>query len=201
MIWNLILRSALQAADGAGKRADDRRRSERIRVAGEVRLAEQVADAAVEHRKLVVAQVLDDARDVPLQHRLVHRDGLDQRQLGRVDLREVGLRRRAVGDALVDELAQLALELRHQRRAFALERAARVEEQLLLLADVGLVRAVHQHVPDAIEDLPERRRQARDRHVAAFAQNAREFLRRLAPRRPAQWSARSRQWAPAPRHA
>ena len=88
------------------------------------------------------------------------------------------------GDAVVDELAQLPLELRHQRRrARALQRAARVEEHLLLFAHVGLARAVHQQVADAVEHLRERVRQpmtARSRQSSRiFAQFARRAGRRV----------------------
>jgi hypothetical protein len=114
-----------------------------------------------------------------MQHRLVHRQRLDQRQVGGVDLGKIGLRLRFAGDAIVDELAQLPLELRHQHRPFALERFAGVEEQLLLLADVGLAGAVHQQVSDAVEDLRERRGQPSDREIPALVQDPRDFPRRL----------------------
>ena len=67
------------------------------------------------------------------------------------------------------------LEVRHQRRALALDRAARIEKELLLLADVGLARAIHQHVADPVEDRAERRRQARHGEVPALAQDPVDF--------------------------
>ena len=83
---------------------DDRRRRQRIGRRLEVGLAQQVADAAVELAQLVVAEVLDHAHDVARRHRLVHRLGVDQRQLPGVDGREVGLGLDLAADALVDQL-------------------------------------------------------------------------------------------------
>ena len=51
-------------------------------------------------------------------------DGVDERELGRVDLGEVGLGGGVAGDAGVDVLAQPPLEFRHQlRRARSAARA------------------------------------------------------------------------------
>ena len=93
MIWNLILRSALSVCTASEKAPTIVAGTERIALVGEVGLAEQVTHAAIQDRELVVAQVLDHARDVAGEDGLVHRRGLDQRELGRVDLGEIGLRR------------------------------------------------------------------------------------------------------------
>ena len=89
-----------------------------------------------------------------------------------------GLRLGLAGDAIVDELAQLPLELRHQRRPLAPERSARVEEHLLFFAHVGLARAIHQQVADPIQNLRERGRQALDRQVPALVEDPRDLRAR-----------------------
>jgi hypothetical protein len=81
----------LDLAQRVGERVDDRLGRQRIVERLEVGLVEQVAEPAVEQRELLVAGVLDDARDVAGDHRLVHRRDVDERELGRVDVREVGL--------------------------------------------------------------------------------------------------------------
>ena len=53
-------------------------------------------------------EVLDDARDVAGEHRLVHRRGFDQREVRRVRLGEVGLVGRLAGDAVVDRCGAAA---------------------------------------------------------------------------------------------
>ncbi len=159
---------------------DDALGRERIAVGLQVRPAHQVADAAIERLQLVVAEVLDDARDVAGDHRLVHHLGVDERQVADVDLGEVRLGLLLAGDLLVDALTEPALELRHQRLAFGRQGRAGVQEQLLLVADVGATGAVHQHFADLVQDRRERREQACHREIPAVA----EDLRGVARRRP-----------------
>jgi hypothetical protein len=60
------------------------------------------------------------------------------------------------------------------------ERFAGVEEQLLLLPDVGLARAVHQQVGDPVENLRERRGQPIHGEIPTLVQNPRDFAGWLA---------------------
>ena len=89
-------------------------------------------------------------------------------RLAASDLGELGLVGYLAADAVVDRAAQLLLELGHQRRALALQRVARVEEQLLLLAHVRLAGAVHEQVADAVQSSARRKSSgaeiARSRH-------------------------------------
>ncbi len=170
----------LHAVQRLGKRVDDRRRRERIRVRAEVRAAEQIAQPAVQCLQFVVREVLDDPRDVADEHRLVHRRRLDEGQvlrirLGKVDL-FVGLARKTV----VDRTPQLLFELGHQRRTLAFQRVPGIEKELLLLAHVGLVGAVHQQFADAVHHLRERDREARNREIPAIAQDLRGLARHRA---------------------
>jgi hypothetical protein len=134
----------------ARKSADDDRGAERIAVGAEVRLPEQVPHAAVQDRELVVTQVLDDARDVAGEDGLVHRGGLDQREVGGVHFREVSLRRRLAGNALVDQLFQLTLgaAIRAGRSPFRVPRASR---KSCCSSNVRLAGAIHQQIADTIE--------------------------------------------------
>ena len=177
----------LERSDRFREGADDRGRAERIGVAAQVRLAEQIAEAAVQHRELVVTEILDDARDVALQNGFVHRQRFDECQLGRVDLGKIGFGRAGAGDAFVDERAQLPFELRHQRRPLDPQRVARVEEQLLLVAHVGIAGAVHQQVAYPVEDLRERRGQPMHGQIPTLVQDPRDLLRRLSLSRRLRW--------------
>lgn len=126
-----------------------------------------------------MAQVLDHPRDVAGEHRLVHRLRLDEREIRGIDLAKLDLGLAAPGDAIVDEFAQLPLELGQERRALALERAARIEEELLLVTHIGPAGTIHELVAHVIENLRKRRAQARHRHVAALVEDARELVRGL----------------------
>jgi hypothetical protein len=177
LLQDLELRAAfgLQRAERLGKRHDDRRGPEGVIGPFELRLAEQVADAAIERDELLVADVLDDADDVADEHRLVDGVEIDQRELRRVDLREVRLLGRAAGHAVLDVRAQPLLEFRHQRRAVADERLPRFEEHLLLGTRIGLARALDQHVAYAVEQRREREQQPLDGDVAAVGEDFRQL--------------------------
>ena len=81
-IWNLTRSSLFCDFSASANAVDDALGRERIAVGLEVGPAHQVADAAIEGLQLVVAEVLDDARDVAGDHRLVHHLGVDERQVG-----------------------------------------------------------------------------------------------------------------------
>ncbi len=171
----LDARLGSQRAERFGERRDDRRRSERVRLALEDRLAEQMADAAVQRDQLLVADVLDDAHDVADQHGLVDRAEVDQRELRRVDLREIELHVGAAGNVVLDVRPQTLLELGHQAGAVDDQHLARLEKLLLLLAQVGLPGALHQHVAHAIEQRREREQEPVDRDVPAIGEDFRQL--------------------------
>jgi hypothetical protein len=170
----------LQRLDGFRKCADDRGRPKRIALGAHVGFAQQITNAPIQNEQLVVTEILDDPRDVASQHRFIHRQRLDQLQVGCVDLGKIGLGCGFAGDAIIDERAQLPLELRHQHRPFKLQCFAGVEEQLLLLADIGLARAIHQQIADPVENLRERGRQPGHGEIPALVQDPRDLPRRLA---------------------
>ena len=99
---------------------------------------------------------------------------------------------RLAGDAVVDRPAQLPFEFRHQRGTFALQRVPRVEVELLFLAHVGPVGAVHEQLAHAVHHLRERNGQARDREIPAIAEDLwfPAAWRGVPP--PRVWSSRSR---------
>jgi hypothetical protein len=177
LLQDLELRASfgLHRAERLGKRGDDRRWPERIGGRFEMRLAEQVTDPAIERQQFFMADVLDDADDVADQHRLVHRVEVDQCELRRVDLGEIGLLVGAAGHALLDLRAQPLLELGHHGRAIAQQYLPRLEEHLLLGACIGLARPIHQHVADAVEQRRERKQQTVDGDVAAVAEDFRQL--------------------------
>jgi hypothetical protein len=176
----LDLAFGLQRLHRMRERIDDRGRRQRIGVGRQVGLAQQMAHAPVEHQQLVVAGVLHHARDVAVEDRLIHRGGVDQCQVARVGLGELFGNGRLAGDPVVDQRAQLLFELGHQRGPFAPERAARIEIELLLIAHIRAAGAIHQHIPDLVEDLRERRGQPRDRQVPAVVEDLGNFARGLA---------------------
>ena len=91
---NLISRSALIVCSASANASTIVAGRERIAIGLEIRLPEQVADAAVQELQLVVAQVLDDARDVarapPTRPSRACRRAS---ACPTVELREIGLRR------------------------------------------------------------------------------------------------------------
>ena len=164
-----------QRVERLGERGDDRGGTERIRRAFQHRFADQVADAAIERDELFVAHVLDDPHDVADDHRLVHDVELDEGELRRVGLGEIGALVGTPGYVILDARAQALLELGHQRCAADDQHLPRFEEELLLVTDVGLAGALHQHVAHPVEQRRERQQQAMDRDVAAVG----EYLRQL----------------------
>jgi hypothetical protein len=158
-----------------GERVDDGYRGERVAIGLKLRLAHQVTETAIQHLQLVVALILDHAGDVAGDDRLVHRCGVDQRQLGRIDLGEIGLGLAATGNAGIDATAQLPLELDHQRRPAADDGAAGVEIERLVLAHVRPAGPVHQHVADAVEHLAEREQQPVNGEIPAIAEDLRDL--------------------------
>jgi hypothetical protein len=166
-----------------GEGHDDDLRRQRIAIGFEFRRAYQMPDTTIERIELVVAEVLDDARDVADDDRLVHRHRVYQRQIGGIDLREVRLWLGPAGDTVFDVDAQPPLELGDQRRPATDERAPGVEIKRLLLAHVGPAGSVHQHVADLVQHFAEREQQPVDRQVAAIAQDPRGFPRRMSGRR------------------
>ncbi len=174
----LDARVGLDLAQRVRERVDDRRRRERVAVGLEIGTLHQVADAAVQERQFLVAGVLDHPLQVAGDHRLVHRRGLDERQVGKVGLRKVGLVALVLaGQPLVDAAAHALLEVRQQRRPLRPHDVAGVHEQLLLLADVGAARAVHQHVADLVENGRERTLHALHGQVPALVQDPVRFTR------------------------
>ncbi len=164
------------AVQSIGERLDDRRGRQRIRGGLEVGAPEQVAHRAIELAQLALALVLDHADDIAGEHRLVHRRGVDQRQLLGVDMGEVGLGLDLALHALVDVLAQVSLEIGDELGAVVVEDAAGVEAERLLLADVRPLGARHQQVADAVEHRRKGQQQAMNREVPAIAENSRHFL-------------------------
>ena len=118
---------ALDRAQRLGEGVHDRRGRERIGRGLHLRTPEQIANRPVELEQLVVAQVLDHTDDVSRHDRLVHRDGVDQRELACIEGGEVGFLDRIALDARVDLQAQLLFEFSHQARTFGPEHLARVE--------------------------------------------------------------------------
>ena len=80
----------IDAGKRCRKRLDEGHRRQRIGARFESRLIEKVGDAAIERDQLIVRAVLDDAKDVPRDHRLVHYLMIDERQLAHVKLRKIG---------------------------------------------------------------------------------------------------------------
>ncbi len=143
----------------------------------EIRVSEQVTDGAIERMQLIVAEVLDDARDVPGDDRFVHRRGIDQRQLVDVDFRKVGLVSGLAGNTVVDPATHAPLEFAHQRGPLRFERLARVHVDLLFVAHVGPTRAVHQHVGHLVHQCREREQQAMNGEIPAVGHDLRHFAR------------------------
>ena len=171
----------VDARQRIGERLDERRRRQRVRVGFETRQIEQIADTAIESDQLVVGAVLNDPDDIAGDHRLVHRQMIDERQLAHVQLGKIGLGL-LVLEALVDALAQTLFELNEQIRAFARKRGPRVSIELALLLRLGRVAARHQHIADLVQHRRERHEQALDRHVAAALENLGLFRRKRAAR-------------------
>jgi hypothetical protein len=120
--------------------------------------------------------IFDDTDDIAGQHRLVHRRGLDQCQLLCVDRGEIRLRRNLAVQAFVDELAQVALEIRDQLGAFFGEHVAGIQAKRLLFTDIGTLGAGHEQVADAIEHRRKRQQQSMDGEIPAIAENSRHIL-------------------------
>ena len=186
---------AFDRVEGPRERFDDRGRSQRILGRLEVRPPEQLTDPSIERLQLVEAVILDDARDVAGDDRFVHCRGVDQRELGDVDFRKVGLVGGLPRDAVVDPRAHAPLEFAHQRRSLQLQHVARAVVDLLLVAHVGPGRAVHQHVGNLVDQCRERKQHAMNGEIPAVRQN----LRHLARYRP--MSGRFGGWCAHPRSA
>ncbi len=167
------------------ERIDDRPGRERIAVGFEVGTLEQETDAAVELLQLVVAEVLDDALQVPANDGLVHRGRLDQRQLAGCHRhrREFRLHFGAAGERIVDRPLQALLEVGEERRALRLQDPTRIEQHLLLLAHVGASRPVHQHVGDFRQNVRKRALEATNGQIPAIAEDLLRLARLRAPGR------------------
>ena len=165
----------LQRAERLGERADDRRRPERVRVRFELRLAEQMADAAVERDELFVADVLDDAHDVADEHGLVDGVEVDQCELRRVDLREIGF-----SSARPEARSSMCVRSRFSNSAITAARsvisACRASRNSCCSARTSdLPGALHQHVAHAVEQRGERKQEPVDRQVAAIGEDFRQL--------------------------
>jgi hypothetical protein len=167
----------LQRLQRFGERLDDRGRREGIAIGLEVGLAHEMADPAIQELQLLVAQVLDHAGDVADDHRLVHRVGVDERQLVGLELRELRLLRDLARQGVVDAGAHQPLEFAEEAGFALLQRVARLEAHHLLFADVGAAGAVHQHLSDPIEHRAEGRDEAVNGDIPAIAEDPHAIAR------------------------
>ncbi len=173
----------LERIERFGEGIDDGGRRQGILGRLEIGIAEQVADAAIERLQLVVARVLDDARDVAGDDRLVHARRVDQRQLVDVDLRfgVFGLVGDLAGDAVVHPRAHPPLEFAHQRRPLRLQSRARIHIDLLLVAHVGPACPVHQHVRHLVHQRREGEQHPVNGEIPAVRQDLRHLARHGPP--------------------
>ena len=162
-----------------GESLDDGGRGKRIGGGFQVGPAEQVADASIELPQLGLALVLHHPDDVAGKNRFVHGGGVDQRQLVDLDLRKMLLGLAPAGYALVDQLAQIALEIHHQGVAMLDQDGARIEAKRLLFADTGTFGACHEQIADPVEQGCKRQQQPMNGQVPAIAENSGQILRHL----------------------
>ena len=120
-----------------GERFHDSGRRKRVRRCLQLGPVKKVAERLVELAQLPFAQILDHAYDISGQNRLVHRGGVNERELPGIDRSESLLLIDFAGNPLVDAVAQLLFEIGHQQRTPFVQKAARVETKDLLLAYVG----------------------------------------------------------------
>ena len=143
--------------------------------------------------QLVVAQVLDHARDVAGDHRLVHREVSTSVSLSASSFEKSAFVVGLAGDAVVDELAQPPLELGHQRRALALSarRAHRGSVACSSRTSVLLARSISRSpTRSSIAQNAIIRRCTRE--IAAIAENPAPVSRAWAAGRSLRSSSRSR---------
>src|SRR2546421_8132876 len=81
--------------------------------------------------------------------------------------------------ALTDQLAQIALEIRHQGVALLDQDGARIEAKHLLFAYTGALGACHEQIPDPVEQGCKRQQQPMNGQVPAIAENSGQILRHL----------------------
>ena len=178
-IANLIRSSALSVLSASANDSTMAAGASGLSGGLEVGIAEQVADAAIQRLQLVVAGVLDDARDVAGDDRLVHARRVDQRQLVDVDLR---LRVFRLLTTLPEMPSLTRVRMRFSNSPISvgrcgLQRRARIHVDLLLVAHLGPARAVHQHVGHLVHQRREREQQAMNREIPAVGQNLRHLAR------------------------
>jgi hypothetical protein len=136
----LDTRFAIDGLQGVDERSHDRVGGQRIGIGLEVRATQQVPHPAIELEQLVLTLVLDDAREVAGDYRLVHRRRIHQRELRGIDARKIRLRDFAAGDPVIDTGPHTPFEFGEERGTFVPDRIARGEEELLLVPNVGVAR-------------------------------------------------------------